>query len=247
MTTAIVIPCYNEQDYVGKLLEDLTRQTRKPDAVFVVDCDSEDKTVAVARGFSKRLPLKVLQSNYRSAAAARNTGADAAQTDYLLFLDADIRIKPSFIATLVDKADLKQVDFVTPRIGSDGHHPLDHLFAWSLNCWVYFYRMLISHKPSGVAGGAMLIRRSTHKAIGGYNPRLREFDDIDYIHRMQKHHISYAFAWQAKAVASNRRLVRQGRLATVLQTIPDNYLLTRRIIRPVMKLLGIKPKWHDLD
>src|SRR5580698_3542279 len=97
MTLSVVIPCYNEEHYVGKLLEDLTKQTVQPDFVFVVDCHSKDKTVRVAKSFSNQLPLTVLMAPYRSAASARNTGADAATTDYLLFLDADMRIEPNFI------------------------------------------------------------------------------------------------------------------------------------------------------
>jgi glycosyltransferase involved in cell wall biosynthesis len=89
MTISIVIPCYNEEKYVGKLLEDLSRQTLKPTSVFVVDCDSGDKTTEIVQRFLKQLPLQLFRSTYRSAAAARNTGANASKTDYLLFLDAD--------------------------------------------------------------------------------------------------------------------------------------------------------------
>jgi glycosyltransferase involved in cell wall biosynthesis len=246
MLVSVIVPCHNEENYVGLLLHDLTEQTHRPDAVYVVDCQSEDKTVKIANRYAKELPLKTLQSPYRSAAAARNTGAAAAQTDFLLFLDADMRIGPHFIANLIHKATTDGVDFVTPRLRAEGHNPLDHLFAWSLNLWVYGYRMVISHKASGVAGGAMLIKRSAHEAIGGYDPKLREFDDIDYIHRMQKHHLSYAFAWQAAAVHSNRRIKEQGRMATALQAVPEHYFIARYVVRPLMRKLGIKPKWHDV-
>lgn len=246
MTVSVIIPCLNEEHYIGLLLEDLCRQIVKPEAVLVVDCASADKTIKAAKEFSKKLPLKILQSTFRSAAAARNTGANAAKTDYLLFLDADIRIKPGFIAKLKNKAVSKNVDFVTPRLSTTGRHPFDHIFAWCINLWVFVYRMFICRKASGVAGGAMLIKKSAHERIGGYNPKLREFDDMDYIHRMQTNHISYAFVWSAVAIASNRRLVAQGRLATLLQAIPEDYFFTRHFIRPLMKKIGLKPKWHDI-
>lgn len=246
MTIAVVIPCYNEEKYIGMLLDDITKQEVKPESVFVVDCRSEDKTVQEATKFSKRLPLKILTSQHRSAAAARNVGADAAKTDYLMFLDADVRIKPNFLSIVQDKAISKRVDFVTPRLATNGHHPFDHIMVWCINFWVFIYRMKISHKPSGVAGGAMLISKKAHEDIGGYNPKLREFDDIDYIHRMQIHHVSYAFAWSAVASASNRRAVEQGRIATFLQAVPDDKRFTRRVIRPLMNRFGIKPKWHDI-
>jgi glycosyltransferase involved in cell wall biosynthesis len=247
MTLSVVIPCYNEEHYVDKLLGDLTQQTTMPDSVFVVDCHSKDKTIKVAQRFSNKLPLSVLTAPYRSAASARNMGADAAKTDYILFLDADMRIAPDFVGSLKNRAISKQVDFVTPRLKIEGHHPADILFAWILNLWVYFYRMVARRQASGTAGGAMLISNKAHHVIGGYNPKLREFDDIDYIHRMWKHHITSSFDWRAVAVASNRRSSEQGRFATILQSIPDDYFLARHIVRPVMKKLGIKPKWHELN
>jgi len=247
MSVSVIIPCYNEEQYVGKLLEDVTKQIEPPEAVFVVDCHSKDKTIEVAKGFSKRLPLTILMAPYRSAASARNTGADAAKSDYLLFLDADMRIRPDFVGRLEKKAVSKRVDVVTPRLKTEGQHPVDTLFVWNLNLWVYFYRLLLRRPFTGTAGGAMLISNKAHHTMGGYNPKLREFDDNDYIRRMWKHNISGAFVWRAAATTSNRRLVEQGRLATFLQNIPEDYFITRHIIRPAMKKLGIKPKWHDLD
>jgi glycosyltransferase involved in cell wall biosynthesis len=60
MTVSVIIPCLNEEKYVGKLLEGLIAQTSKANGVYVVDCHSTDKTVAVAQEFMKRLPLTVL-------------------------------------------------------------------------------------------------------------------------------------------------------------------------------------------
>jgi len=247
MSVSVIIPCYNEEHYVGKLFEDLTKQIKQPDSVFVVDCHSKDKTIKVAKSFSNQLPLNVLTAPYRSAASARNTGADAAKSNYLLFLDADMRIRPDFVGRLENSAISKRVDVVTPRLKIEGHHPADVLSAWNLNLWVYFYRLLLRRQASVTAGGAMLISNKAHHTIGGYNPKLREFDDIDYIHRMWKHNISCAFDWGAVATTSNRRAVEQGRFATFLQSIPEDYFITRHFIRPAMKKLGIKPKWHDLE
>lgn len=246
MTVTVVIPCYNEEAYVGRLLQDLTKQTVQPEAVIVADCHSEDKTVNVAQTFAKQLPLRIVQSPYRSAAAARNTGADAAKTDFLLFLDADMRLPPAFLAKLKRRAQTKQVDFVSPRLKTEGRHPVDHLLVWFINLWTHFYHMLIRRHAAGV-GGAMLIKRETHYAIGKYNPRLREFDDIDYMRKMWKHKISFAYARNAVTTTSNRRLVRQGRFATLLQSLSDHHFLVRRFVRPLMKKLGIKPHWSDLD
>lgn len=246
MTIAVIIPCLNEEQYIGKLLEDLTKQDAKPNEVFVVDCHSKDRTVKVAKKFMGRLPLCILQSTYRSAAAARNTGADAAKAEFLLFLDADMRIEPDFIEQLALRASTKRVDFVSPRLKTESHHPVDHLIVWGLNFWNYFYHMLLRRRV-GLVGGAMLIKKSIHEAIGGYNPKLREFDDVDYMMKMWRHKVSFAFCWKVAANHSNRRLVEQGRFTSIIQGLSEHHFLVRHVVRPIMKRAGIKPQWHNLD
>jgi len=246
MTVSVIIPCLNEEKYVGKLLKDLTSQISKADEVYVVDCHSSDKTVAVAHKFVNRLPLTILQSPYLNAAAARNTGADAAQTDYLLFLDADMRIGPKFIDQLLRKAISKRADFVSPKLRSEGHHPIDHVIISSVSSWNHFYHMLIRRHAGGV-GGAMLIRKDTHNTIGGYNPMKRQFDDIDYMMKLWKHKVSFAYTRDAVAITSNRRFAKQGRFVSIVQGLSEHHFLVRHVVRPIMKKVGVKPQWHDLS
>lgn len=131
MAVTVVIPCYNEENYLGRLLQDLTVQTQSPDAVIVVDCHSRDKTVGVARSFSKSLNrLQILQAPCRSAASARNTGAAAATTDYLLFIDADMRLPSDFLFQITKRARDKHSDWVAGKLKSEGHHPIDHIVCW---------------------------------------------------------------------------------------------------------------------
>jgi glycosyltransferase involved in cell wall biosynthesis len=245
MDITVIIPCFNEENYVGSILADIARQTLVPSSVVIVDCHSTDKTVQVAEKFSARLPLRILQSDYKSAAAARNIGAASTVTDYLLFLDADIRIPPDFLKQICARAATRKADFVSPRFKAENHHPVDVAMAWYINAWIGLYHMLLRRHVMGI-GGAMLIRKSRHDTVGGYRSELREFDDIDYCTRLNAYKIPHAFAWKAVAVTSSRRYIAQGRLATVVQALPDNHYLVRKLIRPIMNKLGIRPKWHDM-
>ncbi len=246
MSISVIIPAYNEEDYIGKLLEDLTHQTNKPEQVIVADCSSEDGTVVTVLKFTDVLPLEIVNTQIRSAASARNSGASATQSDYLLFIDADMRIRDNFVEKMVSHTEGKGADFVSPRFRAESRHPIDALVVWYINLWIRFYHMFMRRRAMGI-GGALLIRKSKHDAIGGFNPEKREFDDIDYCWRLNKEGVTFTFAWEAIAITSSRRFDEQGRLKTIIQGLPDNHLLVRKIVRPSMKRLGVEPKWKDKD
>src|SRR5437667_4047530 len=97
----VIIPCLNEERYLPLVLTDLSHQKVAPAHIIIVDSKSADGTVAVAKSWSKRLPISVVTSPKRSPAYARNSGAAAAKTDYLLFVDADMRLPKDFVEQIV--------------------------------------------------------------------------------------------------------------------------------------------------
>ena len=51
LTLSIVIPVFNEQRYIKACLDSIAAQTVKPDEVIVVDNNSTDKTVQIAKKY----------------------------------------------------------------------------------------------------------------------------------------------------------------------------------------------------
>lgn len=83
----VVIPAFNVEDWIGRTLQSVVDQEVQPTEVIIVDDGSEDGTAQVAKTF---LPeVHVVHQKRRGVAAARNTGASLAQSDLILFLDAD--------------------------------------------------------------------------------------------------------------------------------------------------------------
>jgi dolichyl-phosphate beta-glucosyltransferase len=94
MNLTIILPCFNEESRLPHTLEHIYGYLRKHkvDAaeVFVVDDGSTDRTVQVARSWSDRLPIRVLQhQKNRGKGAALRTGVLDAKGDYVLLYDAD--------------------------------------------------------------------------------------------------------------------------------------------------------------
>ena len=84
MRLSIVIPTKNEENYLPRLLESIRSQVFSDYEVIVADAASTDRTREVAVKFG----AKVVEGGLPGP--GRNRGAEAAQGDRLLFLDADV-------------------------------------------------------------------------------------------------------------------------------------------------------------
>ena len=85
---SVIIPAYNEESFLpGTLtaLHEAMEGVPYPGEIIVVDNDSSDKTTEVARKFG----ATIVHEPFRQIARARNSGAQAAKSNVLVFLDAD--------------------------------------------------------------------------------------------------------------------------------------------------------------
>src|SRR3972149_10467031 len=97
----IVIPTRNEIRNLPRLLVSILHSRSLPNEVIVVDRNSTDGTINLAKKIwgDCHTPLRILkQEGERSS--QRNSGAQAARSNYLLFLDADMEIKPRLLEEL---------------------------------------------------------------------------------------------------------------------------------------------------
>ena len=101
---SIIIPCYNCQDYIGETLQSLANQRNHHFEVICVNDGSTDDTLVVLKQWEDRcvLDMKIINMPNGGVSRARNAGIQAAQGEFLLFLDADDLCHPSFIQLLVD-------------------------------------------------------------------------------------------------------------------------------------------------
>jgi glycosyltransferase involved in cell wall biosynthesis len=96
MKFSIIIPAYNEEQYLPRLLDSIdvarANYSKGPAAVEVIvaDNDSSDRTaeVAATRG------ARVVKVEKRCIAAARNGGGHAARGEIVCFIDGDSAVHP---------------------------------------------------------------------------------------------------------------------------------------------------------
>jgi GT2 family glycosyltransferase len=90
---SIIIPAYNAGSNLEPTIRSALDQTWPEIEVIVVDDGSTDGSLEVARRFEGPR-LRVIAQNNRGSCAARNAGAQAANGDYLQFLDHDDLLAP---------------------------------------------------------------------------------------------------------------------------------------------------------
>lgn len=98
MNISVVIPAYNEQQYIAQCLSSLAAQTTAPYEVIVVDNNSTDKTAEIV---SRQFPnVRLIQEPNQGMAYARNAGYNAARGTIIARCDADCRPPANWIAQL---------------------------------------------------------------------------------------------------------------------------------------------------
>jgi glycosyltransferase involved in cell wall biosynthesis len=102
MTASVIIPCFRQGRYLSEAVDSALDQTYPRVQVVVVNDGSDDDTDSIARTYGDRITY-VFQKN-SGLPAARNAGIRVATGDYLLFLDADDRLRPEAVSALVAEA-----------------------------------------------------------------------------------------------------------------------------------------------
>ena len=97
---SIVVPAYNEADYLDISLTSLQQQDFDGSyEIIVVDNNSSDDTAAVATSFG----VRVISEPQRGVCSARQRGAEAATGDVIVSVDADTRYPASWLRTIDER------------------------------------------------------------------------------------------------------------------------------------------------
>jgi glycosyltransferase involved in cell wall biosynthesis len=107
-TITIVVPCKNEENYIGHLLDHLKKQKGIEGVQIYIADASTDNTRNVIKEKKGDLKVEVIQGG--PVSEAKNNGAALAKTPYILFIDSDVRFFSDTViydtVTQMEKEDL---------------------------------------------------------------------------------------------------------------------------------------------
>lgn len=102
MLISVIIPMYNSRQYLERLLNSFEKQEKNLAEWIFVDDGSEDESLAYVKEKTASWtdPVKLIRRENGGIGAARNSGAEEACGDYLLFIDSDDEISEKALAVL---------------------------------------------------------------------------------------------------------------------------------------------------
>jgi len=205
---SIVIPTFNEEGYIGRLLESIANQTVQPQEVIIVDSYSKDKTYHDIEKYITTLPLTCISVG-RGIGLARNIGAQAATGDVILFLDSDVELQSTFLEDAGSEFEERCLDLASAHFYVDPDSPkVDRIGAKAIS-W-YHASFQYSRNPMG-SGFCIFIKKEWHKRIKGFNEQFRHSEDHDYVKRAVESGASFRLLKSVRFKLSNRRYVHDGR------------------------------------
>lgn len=213
---SIITPCLNEEHYIGKLLYTLSLQTNQNFEFIIVDGGSTDKTVEVINKFDKMLPMmNLVIADKRGVSYQRNLGAKKAKTDFLLFLDADSRLDPAYLADFMEEVTKSNADIATAYIWPDSRNPMDWFFWLGGNVVTDLSRYVW---PLGY-GMNLFVRRPLFDSISGFNEEQRVGEDVDLVKRAISAGGKYVVLKKPKYYTDVRRLRSEGHAQFMVKTM----------------------------
>lgn len=114
---SVIVPVYNISQYVERCFMSLVNQTYdRLEVLFIDDCSSDDsigllKNLIAREGLCQNYQIIHHDIN-KGLSAARNTGIDNAQGEYVFFLDGDDSLASNCISLLCEQAKKTNADFV---------------------------------------------------------------------------------------------------------------------------------------
>lgn len=181
---SVIIPAYNADRFIKESIESVLSQSFKDFELIIVDDGSKDDTKEIIDEFIHLTNIKYIYQENTGVSAARNTGAQLAKGEYLVFLDADDILMPHCLEKRLQKIensdfglvhnDMQTVRFEDNSLGEvmfgrEGFI-LDDLLLWE-GCSI--------PTPSSI-----MVKRKVYEEVGGFHTALSNNADQEWFFRV---------------------------------------------------------------
>lgn len=177
---SIIIPCYNDWQYIEQAVNSALNQTYANIEVIVVDDGSNAKTKEILKKIEPQITKLITQEN-QGQSTARNVGIEVANGNYILVLDSDDYFEPSFcekaLAMFLNDDKVKIVSCFANLLSDDGSSVIFKPRGGKISDFLCTNNAL----------GTSLFKKIDWQNSGGYDEVMRKgFEDWEFFIRLLK-------------------------------------------------------------
>lgn len=249
---AVVIPCYNAEEWITKTLSTALSQEFDDYRVFLVNDGSTDSTMEKVAAFGDQVEVLEHPGGLnRGLAATLNRGVVGSESKYIAFLDADdlwepdkLRLQfelleknPSYGLVYCNGVAIDEEDRVLYDLFSLDHKEERALGKILLDCYI--------RTPSTV-----MIRRDVFEELGLFDERLQCNDHDMWIRCSEKYPFAYLpeklarYRRRKNQLSTNRRQWEDGRI--VLEKARGRQCYDARLLRKRAAVINFRLGNYDL-
>ncbi len=204
---SVIVPVHNEEKRLAETLANLTSLEYpgpRPEIVAALNgCTDRSRDIA------DKFPVTLIESEKSGMSFGKNLGADAANGDMLVFVDADTALPPQALKLLAEAAAGREHSIGTVAGGPDRGGGVVRTCFWIAN-------RMTRRKRAHAPGGVMLMDKGIFHTIGGFDESLPQGTSTDIIWRGLRAGAEYVFVDSFTAVTSIRRFEKTGIIRQML-------------------------------
>jgi len=197
MKVSVCITVFNEQETIGKLLDSLLFQTKKPKEIVIVDGGSKDKTVQRVKHYQKKDKRIKLLIEPGNVAHGRNTSIEVARYPIIVHIDAGCTARADWLEKITSLFKHREIDVVA------GFYKMKA--AYSMQKAMNVYHGVVPERFDAItffpSARSFAFRKKVWEEVGGYNEKLEKAgEDTEFIYKIIRRGFKMAKVMEAQVL-----------------------------------------------
>lgn len=195
MKVSICITVLNEEKTVGKLLDSLLAQTKKPKEIIIVDAASSDRTVEIIKHRQKKNKRIKYLIEPGNVAHGRNTSIVVARYPIIVQIDAGCTANPDWLEKITSPFKYKEIDVVVGFYSMAAKTPMQK----AMNVYHGVPQERFSATTFFPSARSFAFRKKVWDKVGGYNEKLEKAgEDTEFIYKIIRRGFKMAKVMEAQ-------------------------------------------------